>query len=152
MSAQKRKTKGTPDAVDVHVGKRLRVRRSLLGMSQEKLSDQVGITFQQIQKYEQGTNRISAGRLYKLSKVLNVPISYFFENIVGKSKASEPAYGMADSTSTQQALLGVSRGDTGQDLLHKKETLELVRAYYSIKDASVRKDFLNLIKSMASRD
>ena len=68
-----RKTKGTPDSVDVHVGQRLRVRRSLLGMSQEKLAEAIGLTFQQIQKYERGVNRVSAGRLFQFSKILDVP-------------------------------------------------------------------------------
>lgn len=149
MSAQKRKTKGTPDVVDVHVGKRLRVRRSLMGMSQEKLSDCVGITFQQIQKYEQGANRISAGRLYQFSKILDVPVSYFFENI-GSGGAGDGRYGFADSSS-EQLPLSPSKGGIDHEILFNKETLDLVRAYYGIKDPSVRKDLMTLIKSMSAK-
>jgi len=73
-----RKTKGTPDETDVHVGNMLRARRNQLGMSQEKLAEQVDLTFQQLQKYERGTNRIAAGRLYQFARVLEAPITYFF--------------------------------------------------------------------------
>ena len=142
MGAQKRKTKGTPDSVDVHVGQRLRVRRSLLGLSQEKLAEAIGLTFQQIQKYERGMNRISAGRLYQFSKILDIPISYFFENL-GKEAGSEPSYGLSDNSQEEF---------TNNDLMQNKETLELVRIYYSIKDLRLRKDILRFMKSMAERD
>lgn len=75
------KTKGTPSKVDIHVGARLRTRRGVMGLSQEALANKVGLTFQQIQKYERGTNRISAGRLYELAQILEVPVSYFFDEI-----------------------------------------------------------------------
>ncbi|MGB4058217.1 MAG: helix-turn-helix transcriptional regulator, partial [Alphaproteobacteria bacterium] len=95
MTPHAKKTKGTPDPVDVHVGQRLRVRRSLLGMSQEKLADSIGLTFQQIQKYERGMNRISAGRLFQFSKVLSVPITYFYDQISSplKTGTAPIAYG-----------------------------------------------------------
>ena len=96
MAARARKTKGTPDPVDVHVGQRLRVRRSLLGLSQEKLADSIGLTFQQIQKYERGMNRISAGRLYQFSKILDVPVAYFYDQFAGKSRFTA-TLGMADN-------------------------------------------------------
>tara|TARA_A200000113_G_scaffold196166_2_gene187062 strand:- start:1417 stop:1809 length:393 start_codon:yes stop_codon:yes gene_type:complete len=78
---KKIKTKGTPNEIDVHVGKRLRLRRSALGFSQEKLAALVNLTFQQIQKYERGTNRVSAGRLYELSNILQVEVQYFFDGL-----------------------------------------------------------------------
>ena len=77
----KRKTKGKPDEIDIEVGRRLRNRRAILGMSQEKLGELIGLTFQQVQKYEKGTNRVAAGRLYRFSKILDVPVNYFFDDI-----------------------------------------------------------------------
>ena len=136
-----KKTKGTPSEVDVHVGQRLRVRRALLGLSQEKLADALGLTFQQIQKYERGTNRVSAGRLYDLSKILDVPISYFFEQF-GKSQDTHALSGMADN---EQQAFG------GEDLMNNKETLDLIRTYYSVQDPKARKDILKFIKSMAEK-
>jgi transcriptional regulator with XRE-family HTH domain len=141
MNTQKRKTKGTPNSVDIHVGQRLRVRRSLLGLSQEKLADAIGITFQQIQKYERGMNRISAGRLYQLSKTLEVPVSYFFESF-GASANTQKVSGLSDNN---QESFG------GEDMMQSKETLELLRIYYSIEDPQVRKDIVKFIKSMAAR-
>src|SRR4051812_16255430 len=98
MATQTRKTKGTPDPVDVHVGQRLRVRRSLMGLSQEKLAESIGLTFQQIQKYERGMNRISAGRLYQFSKILDVPVTYFYDQITGVAKTyTSGSYTLADN-------------------------------------------------------
>ena len=77
----RQKTKGTPDEIDVHVGARLRLRRTLLGISQEKLANAIDLTFQQVQKYEKGLNRISAGRLYQFSRILDVPVTFFYDNI-----------------------------------------------------------------------
>ncbi|MEM7650954.1 MAG: helix-turn-helix transcriptional regulator [Pseudomonadota bacterium] len=125
--------------MDVHVGQRLRLRRSLLGMSQEKLAEAIGLTFQQIQKYERGTNRISAGRLFDFSKILDVPISYFFEQANIESAA---AFGMSDNE---------QEGFDGEDVMSSKETLDLVRVYYSVKDADARKDIMKFIKSMAGK-
>lgn len=139
----KKKTKGTPNEVDEHVGQRLRVRRSLLGMSQEKLAESVGLTFQQVQKYERGTNRISASRLYEFSKVLDVPVSYFFEQVGSVLNENNQAYGMADNS--QESFQGA------EDVMNRKETLDLIRSYYAIKDPEARKDILKFIKSMAER-
>lgn len=136
----KMKTKGTPNEMDIHVGQRLRVRRSLLGLSQEKLAESIGLTFQQIQKYERGTNRVSAGRLFELSKILDVPVSYFFEQFGATSKVHEG--GMADND---------QEGFQQDDIMSRKETLELVRTYYSVEDPSARKDILQFIKSMAKK-
>ncbi len=135
-----RKTKGTPDPVDVHVGQRLRVRRSLQGMSQEKLAGQINLTFQQIQKYERGTNRISAGRLYQFSKILDVPVSYFYEQFGGTSDSATMAHGFSDN---EQDEFG------GEDVMQKKETLDLIKIYYAIKEPEKRKNIVKFIKSMA---
>ena len=138
MAKDKRKTKGTPDTVDVHVGQRLRVRRSLLGLSQEKLADAIGLTFQQVQKYEKGMNRISAGRLFQLSKILEVPVAYFYENLADQTAN----YALSDNE--QESFVST-------DLMQNKETLDLIRLYYSISDPNMRKDIFRFIKSMAER-
>lgn len=141
MSKVEQKKKGRASSVDEHVGARLRQRRALMGMSQEKLAECVGITFQQVQKYENGANRISAGRLYEFSDALNVPVSFFYENM----KANNPK---------SYRNLGVSEGEQSviedqPDIMQMKETLELVRVYYSIQNPKLRKDLFNLVKSMA---
>ena len=136
------KTKGKPNSVDGYVGSRLRLRRTLLGYSQEKLADSLGITFQQVQKYERGTNRISASRLYKLSQILDVPVTYFFDEY-GSSKFNQ------DELSSVVSLSDNDQSEfNDSDILNKKETLELVRTYYSIKNPKVRKDLMKLIKTM----
>ena len=114
-----------PRPVDVHVGSRVRVRRTMLGLSQTKLAELLGFTFQQIQKNETGANRMGASRLYALSGVLGVPVSYFFE-------------GLDDAQS-----------EGGEDTLTRRETLELVRAYYRIKNDEARKRIFELTKTIA---
>lgn len=141
MAADKKKTKGTPDSVDVHVGQRLRVRRSLLGLSQEKLAEAIGLTFQQIQKYERGMNRISAGRLFQFSKILQVPVSYFYDNMLEEKNLQ--AYGLSDNS--QEGF------KSAQDLVNSKETLELIRTYYSIEDPELRKETIRFMKTMAEK-
>ncbi len=116
--------------VDVQVGDGVRQRRRLLGMNQTALGEAVGVAFQQIQKYEKGTDRISASRLYEISRVLDIPVTYFF-----------------DETGPGRALGG------GESLsLHSRETLKLVEAYYAIPDAKLRDRIHNLLKSMARAD
>lgn len=127
--------------MDVHVGQRIKVRRSLLGLSQEKLAEAVGITFQQIQKYERGTNRVSAGRLFELSKILDVPVGFFFEQFE-KHKSGQLSPGMADNDQD---------GFTDDDIMTRKENTDLLRVYYSVKDENARKDIMKFIKSMADR-
>lgn len=131
------KKKGRANIIDENVGTKLRQRRSLLGLSQEKLAEQVGITFQQIQKYENGANRISASRLYEFSKVLDIPVGFFFEN----TEANESRQGFAESDQ--------SSFDGPDDVFQRKETLELIRVYYSIQNPKLRKDLFKLVKSMA---
>lgn len=136
-----RSPNGKPNPIDVHVGARVRLRRTLLGMSQEKLGDAIGLTFQQVQKYERGANRVGASRLYDLARVLDVPVSYFFEEMSSETsaKARQYAAGMADD-----------EGDTYEvDPLTKRETLELVRAYYKITDPKVRKRLFEMTKALA---
>ena len=138
---------GKPRDVDVHVGSRVRQRRTLLGMSQEKLGDAVGLTFQQIQKYERGTNRIGASRLYEFSRILDVSPGYFFEDMTeetAKGKSRKPRKGLAEGAQTAF--------DVGPDPLIKRETLELVRAYYKITDPKVRKRLFELTKAIAREE
>lgn len=126
-----------PNPIDIHVGSRLRLRRTLLGLSQEKLGEAVGITFQQLQKYERGSNRISASRLFNLAQVLGVPVSFFFDDLpAGEGSIAENA----SRVQTQADEL---------DSLARRETLELVRAYYRIPDPAVRKRTFDLIKALA---
>jgi transcriptional regulator with XRE-family HTH domain len=134
-------SKGYPNPIDVHVGTRIRLRRTLLGLSQEKLGEAIGLTFQQVQKYERGANRVGSSRLFDLSRVLDVPIAYFFEDMPSNIEEKSPS-----------RLMGLASPPTVEyepDPMAKRETLELVRAYYRIPDAGVRKRIFELIKSIA---
>lgn len=123
-----------PDPVDVHVGHRLRQRRTLLGMSQEKLAQAFGVSFQQVQKYERGANRISASRLHLLTQILDVPITYFFDGIAAP-----------------EAELDVPEDGSG-DRMASRETLELVRAYYRIGSPAVRKRLVDLARALGREE
>jgi transcriptional regulator with XRE-family HTH domain len=126
-----------PDPIDVHVGRQLRQRRNLLGMSQEKLAESLGVTFQQVQKYESGTNRVGASRLFQIGRALDVPVSYFFDGYTPTNSlpmAAEETPPLED------------------DLMTRKETLDLVRAYYTIPNPKVRRKMLDMIRSMAENE
>ena len=110
--------------VDVHVGKRIRQRRWLIGMTQQKLADMVGIKFQQIQKYETGANRVSASRLWDIGEAMGVPVAFFFEGLQGDDGA-----------------VSETRGDVPQDMLSDKEAMDLVRTYYAIPENQRRRLF-----------
>ncbi len=137
------KQEGRPSPIDVHVGSRIRLRRTLMGMSQERLGEALGLTFQQVQKYERGVNRVGASRLFDLSRVLDVPISFFFDDMPDTLSAHP-----ASQTRNRVAGFAEAQEGFGDDTLNRRETLELVRAYYRITDASVRKRVFELIKSM----
>ena len=126
-----------PHPVDVHVGGRVRLRRILLGMSQTGLGQALDLTFQQVQKYECGTNRISASRLYQLCHILDVPMGYFFDDM--------PPLEAADAAD----LRGGVQEPSAPDLMDKSETLELVRAYYRIRDPKVRDALRHMASSLA---
>lgn len=130
--------KSSPDPVDIHVGARVRLRRTLLGMSQEKLGKALGLTFQQVQKYERGANRIGSSRLFQLSQILDVPVSFFFDEMAPET--SRKAEGLAERD------VQVFEADK----LSRRETLELVRAYYKITDASVRKKIFEMVKAVGN--
>lgn len=136
-----------PNPIDVHVGKRLRLRRTLLGMSQERLGELLGLTFQQVQKYERGVNRIGSSRLFELGQIMDVPISFFFDDMPanGTSGGNIAAPGLAED----RAAFDHEVGDLPLD---KRETLELVRAYYRIADPAVRKRLFELAKALGNLD
>lgn len=131
-----------PNPIDVHVGGRVRLRRTLLGMSQEKLAQALGLTFQQIQKYERGANRIGSSRLFKLSQILDVPVSFFFDDMTADTATSGGA--TAPANAPEDA--------SGPDALTKRETLELVRAYYRIPDERLRRKVFELVKAAGPKD
>ena len=131
--------------IDVHVGARLRAHRTLLGLSQTALGDAMGVTFQQLQKYEAGSNRISASRLYDVSKLLDIDISYFFDEMDQKTKGESPA-----RLSQRKSKRSPRKPPKSEDPLHKRETLEFVRAYYRITDPKIRGHVRKLIQTTAS--
>lgn len=132
--------KSGPHPVDVHVGRRLRSRRTILGMSQEELGEAVNITFQQIQKYERGFNRMGASRLYEFACILNIDVSYFFED-----------YDVNVPTDTNKnSLLDTEEFAKEYERSNNKEVLTLIRAYYGISSDKVRKKLLGLVKSISS--
>jgi transcriptional regulator with XRE-family HTH domain len=137
-----RKPKNVANEIDAHVGARLRLRRLLLGISQEKLGDALGLTFQQIQKYERGANRVGASRLYDLSKVLDVPVAYFFD-----AMPDETAAVMSSRLPGGAGALGEAPLDA--DVLLSRETTDLVRAYYSIEDSEVRRRALEFLRTVS---
>jgi transcriptional regulator with XRE-family HTH domain len=129
--------KKQPNPIDIHVGSRVRLRRMMLGMSQEKLGESLGITFQQIQKYEKGTNRIGASRLQHIARVLSVPVSFFFEDAPGASTEQPP--GMAEPKSTHYVV----------DFLSSAEGLQLNKAFIRIKDSKLRRKIIDLVRALA---
>ena len=131
-----------PHPVDVYVGRRLRLKRTILGMSQESVGKQIGVTFQQIQKYERGINRMGASRLYDFARALGVQISYFFE-------------GYGDYVADDHASLAMNEPEAAKfesEKINNRETLEIMRAYYRIKNPAVRKRIVDLIKVMSIED
>jgi transcriptional regulator with XRE-family HTH domain len=139
-----------PSPIDVHVGSRIRLRRTLMGMSQERLGESLGLTFQQVQKYERGVNRVGASRLFDLSRVLDVPISFFFDDM---PETLASVYGGQSGALTGRrssyAFAETQDSFGNDDAMNRRETLDLVRAYYRITDAAVRKRVLDLVKSLA---
>lgn len=143
-SSRGRTADGSPNPIDVYVGARVKMRRTLLGMSQEKLGEAIGLTFQQVQKYERGLNRISASRLFDIGKVLEVPIGFFFEEMDDQVAELSPRMLAGASGMSEEPVL------FNYDPMTKKETLELVRCYYMIPDRRLARKLLDLIKTMAS--
>jgi transcriptional regulator with XRE-family HTH domain len=129
--------------MDVHVGTRVRLRRMLLGMSQEKLGEHLGLTFQQVQKYEKGVNRIGASRLFDLAKVLGVPVQFFYDEAPTASHATAPSLvGFAESPGESYVV----------EFLGSRDGMELNKAFARIKDARVRRSIVDLVRSLAGDD
>jgi transcriptional regulator with XRE-family HTH domain len=132
-----------PNPIDVHVGSRVRFRRMLLGMSQEKLGEKLGLTFQQIQKYEKGINRIGASRLFDLAQVLGVPVQFFYE----EAPAGEPnplvPQGFAERPPAENSIV---------EFLRSRDGLELNKAFVRISDAKARRAIVDLVRSLANDD
>jgi transcriptional regulator with XRE-family HTH domain len=133
-----------PNPIDTHVGKRLRERRTMLGMSQQELGRLIGITFQQLQKNERGSNRLSASRIFECARVLDVPIGYFYDEM----PADVSTYG-------RKHMQGVAEGPAPVyelDPMAKRETIELVRAYYDIVDRRLRQQMVGTMRALARTD
>src|SRR5262245_52504548 len=129
--------KKAPNPTDKHVGARVRMRRMMLGMSQEKLGDALGLTFQQVQKYEKGANRIGASRLQQISHILQVPVSFFFEG--APSVPGHPSSGMSEAPSPAYV----------SDFLATSDGLSLTKAFMRIKNAKLRRRIVDLVEQIA---
>ncbi|OPB31096.1 helix-turn-helix domain-containing protein [Bartonella sp. AR 15-3] len=130
------KTRKKPDPIDIYVGARIRLRRNILGLTQEKLGEKLGITFQQIQKYEKGTNRVGASRLQAIAEIMDVPVSYFFDK------------GIAI-----QSIDGFTESDNNFiDFCSSSEGIQLMRAFTNISDAKVRRKIIDLAKALSEED
>ena len=132
--------KKKPNPIDIHVGSRIRLRRNMLGMSQEKLGENLGITFQQIQKYEKGTNRVGASRLQAIASILSVPVAFFFEDAPGQEAVGNR--GFAEDASMAFAV----------EFCGSPEGLQLNRAFVKIADVKVRRRIIDLVKSLSTGD
>ena len=138
-----KENKKRPNPIDTHVGSRVRLRRNMLGMSQEKLGERLGLTFQQVQKYEKGINRVGASRLFDLSQVLGVPVQFFYDEATGgyeQPAASQP--GFADRQAESYIV----------EFLNSRDGLELNKAFVRIADPKVRRSIVELVRSLAGDD
>jgi transcriptional regulator with XRE-family HTH domain len=131
--------KKRPNPVDVHVGARIRLRRNMIGLSQEKLGESLGITFQQIQKYEKGMNRVGASRLQAIGNILNVPVTFFFDDMPGQSDKPK---GFEEESETTYVV----------GFLNSSEGIQLARAFAKIGDAKVRRKILDLVRTLGHED
>ncbi|MQW86672.1 helix-turn-helix domain-containing protein [Sinorhizobium saheli] len=135
------KTKEKPEPVDVHVGRRIRMRRAWMQVTQVALAEAIGVTFQQVQKYEKGTNRIGASRLQQIANSLGVPVSYFFEDMPGA--AADDGGDRSGQKSLQPEIM---------EFVSSSEGLALIRAFSRISDERVRSRTLGLVKALAEQD
>jgi transcriptional regulator with XRE-family HTH domain len=140
--ASNEKASRRANPVDVHVGSRVRLQRMLLGISQEKLGEQLGLTFQQVQKYEKGVNRIGASRLFDLSKVLGVPIQFFYEEVPGEGPRSAASAGLGERPTDTYMF----------EFLNTREGLELNRAFARIADPKARRAVIELVRTLGGED
>jgi transcriptional regulator with XRE-family HTH domain len=131
--------KKRPNPVDVHVGARIRLRRNMIGLSQEKLGESLGITFQQIQKYEKGMNRVGASRLQAIGTILNVPVTFFFDDMPGQSDKPK---GFEEESETTYVV----------GFLNSSEGIQLARAFAKIGDAKIRRKILDLVRTLGHEE
>jgi transcriptional regulator with XRE-family HTH domain len=131
--------KKRPNPVDVHVGARIRLRRNMIGLSQEKLGESLGITFQQIQKYEKGMNRVGASRLQAIGNILNVPVTFFFDDMPGQSDKPK---GFDEESETTYVV----------GFLNSSEGIQLARAFAKITDAKIRRKILDLVRTLGDAE
>jgi transcriptional regulator with XRE-family HTH domain len=131
-----------PNPIDAHVGTRVRLRRMLLGMSQEKLGEHLGLTFQQVQKYEKGVNRIGASRLFDLSRVLGVPVQFFYDEAPAEIVDSQVAPGFAERPTETYVI----------EFLSTREGLELNKAFVKITDPRVRRSVVELVRALGGEE
>lgn len=149
-TARGRTPEGEPNPIDVHVGNRIKLRRNILGMSQEKLASSIGLTFQQVQKYERGRNRISASRLWDFAKILGVQVSFFFEEMDEKTTKQSPRMFTINDPSLKKAALNDCNSIVDEiDPMSKVETLELVRAFYKISNRKAAKLAFELVLNLS---
>lgn len=146
-SSRGRTPTGEPNPIDVHVGNRIRLRRILLGLSQEKLAGLLGLTFQQVQKYERGMNRVGASRLWDIGKVLEVPISFFYEDM-NKDVASQSPR-MFSIPEGKPIVFAEDKEEFDADPMNRQETIELVKAYYKISNRKAARHMFDLIVAMS---
>lgn len=147
-SSRGRTPQGEPNPIDVHVGNRIRLRRTLLGLSQEKLASMLGLTFQQVQKYERGMNRVGASRLWDISKVLEAPIGFFYEDM-DKSVASQSPRMFSIPDASDIDFLEEEETPYNADPMQRQETIELVKAYYKIPNRKAARHLYDLILAMS---
>ena len=142
--------KKQPSSIDAHVGSRVRLRRMLIGMSQEKLGELLGLTFQQVQKYEKGANRIGASRLFDISQILAVPVSYFFDDVPDEVASQHRL--MNGNAHGNGHYKDLESGPHMMEFVSSAEGFQLIRAYTKITDPRVRKRVLDLVKSLTGDD
>ena len=136
-----------PNPVDVHVGKRIRLRRTILHITQQEMAEMLGLTFQQVQKYEKGMNRVGASRLWDISRVLKVPMGFFFEDMDAKVAMQSPR--MLQTPLGGEYMVSEQKNSFDDDPMKKEETLQLVRAYYRITNRAIAKQMLDLMISLS---
>ena len=139
---------GEPNPIDVHVGNRIRLRRTLLGLSQEKLASLLGLTFQQVQKYERGMKRVGASRLWDISRVLEVPVNFFYEDM-NKDIASQSPRMFSLADGQPEYLKEEDEAIYEADPMQREETIELVKAYYKIPNRKAAKHMFDLIIALS---
>ncbi len=147
-SIRGRLAEGTPNPVDIHVGERIKLRRKLLGLSQQQMAKKLGLTFQQIQKYEKGLNRVGASRLWDISRVLNVSMDFFFSDMEKDVEIQSPMM-LSVQDAEHEKMLHEEHDSMDFDPMKRRETLELVRAYYKINNRKIAKYLFDLIIAMS---